>query len=69
MSQPENLYISGPEVRARYGISQTTHWRWENDTTIGFPKPLKVGGMRLFKLSELEAWEAAQAAKSAGEAA
>ncbi|MEW6038012.1 MAG: AlpA family phage regulatory protein [Pseudomonadota bacterium] len=35
-------YLREPEVRARYGISSATVWRWARDGII--PPPIKVGG-------------------------
>jgi predicted DNA-binding transcriptional regulator AlpA len=53
------LYLRTKQVRARYG--NVSHmWierRLRDDPT--FPKPTYFGRMRFFKLSELEAWEAA----------
>jgi predicted DNA-binding transcriptional regulator AlpA len=34
-------YMREPELRARYGVSSATVWRWARDGTI--PPPVKVG--------------------------
>ena len=54
------VYLPASAVRTRYGgISDTTLWRWVQ--AKGFPAPLKPNGRhRLWKLSELEAWEASR---------
>jgi predicted DNA-binding transcriptional regulator AlpA len=58
--------ITGPKVQARYQKSYVTIWRWINSENYGglaFPKPLQINGLNYWRLSELEAWEAAQAEK------
>ncbi len=54
-------YISDLQLAARYGIHRTTPWRWAQEGK--FPKPVKLtAGCSRWKLSEVEAWEAARAA-------
>lgn len=53
-------FLAGPQVQARYGKSHVTIWRWAKDPELGFPKPMQINGLNYWKLSELEAWEAAQ---------
>jgi predicted DNA-binding transcriptional regulator AlpA len=59
---PEELFLRTKQVRARYG--NVSHMfierRLANDPT--FPRPVFLGRIRFWKLSELEKWEAAQAA-------
>ena len=57
-------YISAPQVLDRYGgVSHMFIIRMlERDPT--FPRPVKFGRVRFFKLTELIAWERATAAKS-----
>ncbi len=64
MSDETEKYLTGPDVDKRYGRSSQTRWRWQNDPELGFPKPIKVKGRTLFKLSELEEWERRMAAAS-----
>lgn len=54
-------YLPASAVRVRYGgISDVTLWRWVR--SHGFPAPIKPNGRhRLWKLSELEAYEASRA--------
>lgn len=54
-------YLTGPQVQARYQKSHVSIWRWMNDETLGFPAPLKINRLNYWRLSDLEAWEAAQA--------
>ncbi|MCV2872593.1 hypothetical protein OEZ71_09805 [Defluviimonas sp. WL0050] len=58
-------FLTGPDVQARYRKSHVTIWRWQNDAKLGFPQPIQINRMNYWRLSELEAWEAAQAEKAA----
>jgi predicted DNA-binding transcriptional regulator AlpA len=53
-------FLTGPQVQARYHKSHVSIWRWVNDTSLGFPKPIKINRLNYWKLSDLEAWEEAQ---------
>ena len=46
------------EVRDRYGISDSTLWRW---ITMGrFPEPIRANAQSMYwRLEDLEEWEAA----------
>lgn len=46
------------------GISKMTEWRWANDPSLNFPKPIKIGRIRYWKESEILAWLDAQERKS-----
>lgn len=58
-------YLPAVAVRARYGVSDMSLWRWLRDDALGFPHPLRINGRRFWKLSELEAWEALRAEQEA----
>ncbi len=61
------VLVSDAEAAAMLGCSRTTIWRRVHDGTL--PKPLKLGGLTRFVLSEINATvEAAMAARN-GEAA
>lgn len=64
MSAPSDIYLKTRQVQQRYG--NCSHMfierRLQNDPT--FRRPLYFGRMRFWKLSELERWEAAQAART-----
>ncbi|TXN27149.1 transcriptional regulator [Methylobacterium sp. WL19] len=47
----------------RYGVSDMTLWRWENDPALGFPKPIRINGRRYWRIADLQAFEARQASK------
>lgn len=53
-------FLTGPQVQARYQKSHVSIWRWMNDDRLGFPAPLKINRLNYWRLSDLEAWEAAQ---------
>lgn len=58
---PDNQFLSGPRVEARYGISAMTRWRWERNEALQFPVPIQINGRKLWRLSDLERWERARA--------
>ena len=54
-------YLTGPQLCARYSISDMTLWRWLQDPEIGFPRPaMRVRERRYWLESDLVAWERAQ---------
>jgi predicted DNA-binding transcriptional regulator AlpA len=66
------IYLSAAQVKARYG-HVSDMWLWRRLRHDNFPKPFRMssGGSRarrLFKLVEIEAWEA-ERIKRAGAAA
>lgn len=58
-------YITGPQVMARYSISEMTLYRWVNDPKMAFPQPIKINRRRFFLEAELTAWERSRAAGKA----
>jgi predicted DNA-binding transcriptional regulator AlpA len=57
-------YITGGDVDRRYKRSPQTRWRWSKDPTLNFPKPIKIKGRLLYRLSEIEEFERRMAAAS-----
>lgn len=54
-------FLSDTQIAARYGVHRSTPWRWSK-TDPTFPQPvILTPGCTRWKLSELEAWEAAKA--------
>ena len=49
-------YLSDKQVAARYGVHRATPWRWSKSDP-SFPKPIQLGGVTRWRLSEIEAWE------------
>lgn len=58
--KPAERHLDSPQVRARFGISKPTLYRWMNDPEIGFPKPVRIKKRYYFPESVIEAWEAAR---------
>lgn len=51
-----SLFLKARQVRARYG--DVSHmWLVRRQKDAGFPSPTIFGGIRLWRLSDLERWE------------
>jgi hypothetical protein len=58
---PQALFLKARQVRARYG--DVSHmWLVRRQKDAGFPAPTIFGGIRFWKLSDLERWEKDQKA-------
>ncbi len=53
----QQAYLTRPQVKARYQISEMTMWRWEKNPDLNFPQPMVVGRRKYFKEEDLTAWE------------
>ena len=52
------LFLSRQQVLTRYGIGNTTLYRWINDDSVNFPKPVQMGPRCVrWSISRLEQWE------------
>lgn len=61
----QETYLSDAQLAARYGVHRATPWRWAK-TDPAFPKPVKLSPQcSRWRLSEIEAWEAARAKTAA----
>ena len=60
MQGPQQTYLPSSAVRARYGVSDMTLWRWLHNNKLGFPVPMRVNGRRFWRLADLETWEASR---------
>jgi len=69
MESHQTTYLPAGAVRARYGVSDMSIWRWLQDEALGFPAPIRINRRRFWKLTELEAWEASRATKETTNAA
>nr|NLR88640.1 DNA-binding protein [Rhizobium sp. P28RR-XV] len=58
-------YLTRPQVKERYQISEMTMWRWEQNPLLNFPKPMVVGRRKYFREEDLTAWERERAKVSA----
>jgi predicted DNA-binding transcriptional regulator AlpA len=53
-------------VAKRYGVSSMTLWRWDHDTKLKFPKPVRIRGRKYRRAEELAKFEAKRAAERDG---
>ncbi|MER9411451.1 DNA-binding protein [Mesorhizobium sp. M0589] len=60
-SAPDAVYLTAPQVLARFQISDMSLWRWLQDEKLGFPRPLVINRRRLFLKSALVEWERTRA--------
>jgi predicted DNA-binding transcriptional regulator AlpA len=54
----QQSYLPAAAVRARFGVSDMSLWRWSRDKALGFPAPIRINNRRFWRLGDLEAWEA-----------
>ena len=55
---PSRRYLTGPQVCARYSISDVGLWRWLKDPELKFPQPtLRVRDRRYWLEDDLLNWE------------
>jgi predicted DNA-binding transcriptional regulator AlpA len=56
-------FQTGPQVEARYGVTDMTIWRWLKNPKLGFPQPtMTVNGRRYWDEAELRQWELSRVA-------
>ena len=58
----QDIFLKATQVRARYG-GCSHMWIERRQKDAGFPAATYFGGLRFWKLSELENWDAGQKAK------
>ncbi len=56
MTTKPRTFLNVRAIAARYGCHPSSVWRWVADGT--YPKPVKIGGMTRWLLSEVEAHDA-----------
>lgn len=62
----DDALLTSNQTRARVGgVSTMCIWRWMRDERVRFPAPCKINGRNYWRLGDLRAWQAAQAAKQA----
>ena len=52
--------IPGPKLRAKFGISAVTLWRWRHDPEAGFPAAKLINGRLYFPWGAVATWLARQ---------
>jgi predicted DNA-binding transcriptional regulator AlpA len=50
-------------VCRRYGVSDRTVMRWERDTTLGFPTPLKINERKYWREADLTSFDRSRVAQ------
>jgi len=58
--QDSQTYLPASQVRARYGVSDMSLWRWLKNEDLAFPHPIRINNRRFWRLNDLEAWEASR---------
>jgi predicted DNA-binding transcriptional regulator AlpA len=53
-------FIPGPKLRAKFGISAVTLWRWRHEKENRFPAAKMINGRLYFPLDAVTAWLAGQ---------
>ena len=62
--EPERRFLTGPQVCARYNISDMGLWRWLRDPELQFPQPsMVVKGRRYWSEHALIQWERSAATR------
>lgn len=63
MSGP--ILIPAIKTAERYSVTTMTIWRWRKNEELGFPEPISINGRNMWRLADLEKWEAEKAGKAA----
>jgi hypothetical protein len=50
-------YLPDPKVCERYHVSSMTLWRWDRNSDLGFPGPIRINRRKYRSRRQLEAWE------------
>ena len=62
---PDTMLTSS-QTRAFCGrVSAMCLWRWQRDSRVNFPQPIRINSRNYWRLGDLRAWLAVVAAKSA----
>jgi predicted DNA-binding transcriptional regulator AlpA len=56
----QDKLIADPLVAERYGVTAMTIWRWTQDPSLGFPKPITIRTRNYRKVAELDAFDERQ---------
>jgi predicted DNA-binding transcriptional regulator AlpA len=59
VESPQTIFLKARQVRTRYG--EVSHmWLVRRQNDAGFPIPTFFGGLRFWRLSDLQAWDESQ---------
>ena len=50
-------YLPDAKVAERYGVHITTLFRWDRDTRLNFPKPIRINGRKYRESAALDDWD------------
>lgn len=68
-TEPQRRFLTGPQVEARYSITDMSLWRWLKNPALAFPQPtLVVHGRRYWDEEVLRQWELQRIARRAAKA-
>lgn len=56
-------YLTVNEVARRLSCHRATVYRMVSDPAVAYPRPIMLGSLSRWRLTEIEAWEAARAAE------
>lgn len=59
-SRDVTKYLPASQVLNRYDICEMTLWRWQRDTSLGFPIPLIIRRRRMWDVAELDEFDRRQ---------
>ena len=51
-----NKQISAAQVKALFGITEMTLWRWQKRDDLSFPKPKYISNRKYFNEAAVLAW-------------
>jgi len=54
------VYLTARQLRARYGVSEMSIWRWVRDPALAFPQPIYINRRRYWRLDLIERFDAAR---------
>ena len=60
----KDVFVSTRKLVERYGVSDRTIDRWLASEALEFPQPILINKRRYWRLSDIEAWEQAQARRT-----
>lgn len=61
----DDRYLTAPQVRQWYNVTDMTIWRWLKNPELQFPTPTVINRRRYWRERELVEWERKQAARAA----
>ena len=59
----DEALIPDRAVCTRYGISLMTLYRWDRDSSLGFPKPIRIRTRKYRRVVELDEFDARRMAE------